>query len=230
MDASLTGLAERVPPATMLGYLNFSDGRPDPKFQRALDEAFAVLLRHEVADLWAVLGRWLVGQADALGESGSAAFRDVTQAKLVASLAFGPALKAYREHHRDLLAHQTDAGLFNSFFVARVCEAVLAQGGPWDEGSRVIAGAIQRLNDYVGHRPIALLETRPQTEFYPHERLRPVPLYIRGVGPAAGPYRDVVARTIRILEQTPDDIKDDAWFDLDLLDELAFDPRAYDHG
>ncbi|HJZ90125.1 MAG TPA: hypothetical protein VKE40_04585, partial [Gemmataceae bacterium] len=91
-------------------------------------------------------------------------------------------------------------------------------------------GAVQRLNDYVGHRPIALLETRPQTEFYAHERLRPVPLYIRGVGPAAGPYRDVVARTIQILQQTPDDIKDDAWFDLELLDELAFDPRAYDHG
>src|SRR5262249_54670926 len=66
--------------------------------------------------------------------------------------------------------------------------------------------------------------------FYAHERLRPGPLYIRGVGPAAGPYRDVVARTIQILQQTPDDIKDDAWFDLELLDELAFDPRAYDHG
>jgi hypothetical protein len=39
-----------------------------------------------------------------------------------------------------------------------------------------------------------------------------------------------VDRAIRILEETPEDIKDDAWFDLDLLDELAFDPRAYDHG
>ena len=71
---------------------------------------------------------------------------------------------------------------------------------------------------------------RPQTEFYPHERLRPVPLFLRAVGPAAGPYRDLVDRAIRILEETPEDIKDDAWFDLDLLDELAFDPRAYDHG
>src|SRR5262245_44949058 len=161
MDASFTGLVERVSPATLLGYLNFSDGRADPKFQRALDEAFAALLRHDVAEPWTVLGQWLVEQADTLGGSGSAAFRDVTQAKTVAAVSFGRVLTAYREHHRDLLAHQTDAGLFNSFFVARVCEAVLAQGGPWDEMSRIAAGAVQRLNDYVGHRPIAILETRP---------------------------------------------------------------------
>src|SRR5215210_4879529 len=230
MEASYPGLAERVLPAALLGYLNFSDGRPDPKFQRALNDAYGVLLDRRVERPWAVLGTWLEIQAGTLGESGTTAFRDVTQAKAVAGLAFGPVLTAYREHHRDLLAHQTDAALFNAFFLARCCEAVLAQGGPWDERDRVVAGALQRLNDYVGHRPIAVLETRPQTELYPHERLRPVPLFLRGVGPAAGPYRGLVDRAVRILEQTPEDIKDDAWFDLDLLDELAFDPRAYDHG
>lgn len=230
MDGSLPGLAERVPPPALLGYLNFSDGRPDPKFQRALDDAFAFLRAHSVDRPWAALGRWLVEQADALQAAGSPAFRDVTQARAVVELAFGPVLAAYREHHRDLLAHQTDRALFNAFFLARVCEAVLAQGGPWDEPDRIIHGAVQRLNDYVGHRPVAVLETRPQTELYPHERLRPVPIYLRGVGSAAGPYKEVVARAIRLLESTPADIKHDAFFDLDRMDELAFDPRAYDHG
>jgi hypothetical protein len=230
MDASLPGLAERVPPPALLGYLNYSDGRPDPKFQRALDEAFAVLLARQGERPWDVLGRWLRDQADALNAAGSPAFRDVTQAQAVADLAFGPVLKAYREHHRDLLAHQSDEALFNSFFLARTCEAVLGQGGPWDEHDRIVAGAVHRLNDYVGHRPVAVLETRPQTELYPHERLRPVPLFLRGVGSAAGPYKDVIAHAIRILETTSEDIKDDAWFDLALMDELAFDPRAYDHG
>jgi hypothetical protein len=230
MDVTQPGLAERVPPAALLGYLNYSDGRPDAKFQRALDDAFAALYQRGVDRPWAVLGHWLEAQAVALSESGAAAFRDVTQARTVAALAFGPVLDAYRAHHRDLLAHQTDSVLFTSFFVARACEAVLFQGGPWEERERIVQGAVARLNDYVGHRPIAVLETRPQTELYPFERLRPVPLYIRGVGPATGAYRQLVERAIRILEQTPEEIKDDAWFDLALLDELAFDPRAYDHG
>ena len=29
MDVTTSGLAERVSPAALLGYLNFSDGRPD---------------------------------------------------------------------------------------------------------------------------------------------------------------------------------------------------------
>jgi hypothetical protein len=230
MDPHTSDLARRVPPATLLGYLNYSDGRPDPKFQRALDDAFSALADRGLDRPWEVLGRWVSQQADSLRDSGSSAFRDVVQAKAVVSVAFGPVLTAYREHHRDLLAHQTDSSLFNSFVLARVCEAVLAQGGPWDESDRLVRGAVQRLNDYVGHRPIAVLETRPQTELYPHERLRPVPIYLRGVGPASGEYRDVVDRAIRILEHTAPEIKDDAWFDLALMDELAFDPRAYDHG
>jgi hypothetical protein len=230
MDASLPGLAERVPPAALLGYLNFSDGRPDPKFQRALNDAYEFLLTRSVERPWQALGRWLAEQADVLNAAGSPAFRDVAQAKAVANIAFGPALATYREHHRDLLSHQSDEVLFTSFFLARACEAVLAQGGPWSETDRIIHGGVQKLNDYVGHRPVAVLETRPQTELYPHERLRPVPIYLRGVGPAAGGYKEVIAQAIKILETTPEDIKDDAWFDLALMDELAFDPRAYDHG
>jgi hypothetical protein len=230
MDASLPGLAERVPPPALLGYLNFSDGRPDPKFQRAVDDAFGFLAAQQVERPREALGAWLVAQAEALQKSGSAAFRDVSQASAAATLAFQAVPAAYREHHRDMLAHQTDDSLFNSFFLARTCEAVLAQGGPWDERERIVAGAVHKLNDYVGHRPIAGLETRSQTELYPHERLRPVPVYLREVGPATGAYRNVVAQAIRILEQTPDEIKDAAWFDLALMDELAFDSRAYDHG
>src|SRR5438105_3324734 len=185
MNASFAGLAERVSPAALLGYLNFSDGRPDPKFERAVDEAFAAAAQAGRAEPWVALGRWLDEQAELLSGGGSSAFRDITQARAAIQLAFGPMLKAYREHHRDLLGHQTDAGLFNSLFLARVCEAILAQGGPWDESDRIISGALNKLNDYVGHRPIAVLETRPQTELYARERLRPIPLYIRGVGAAS---------------------------------------------
>lgn len=230
MDATTAGLAEIAPPKALLGYLNFSDGRPDAKFEKALDDAFALMQSRQVDRPWERVSAWLLEQAAELEGAGSSAFKDLSQARAVVDLALGRALIAYRKHHRDLLAHQPDVVLFNSFFVARTAEAVLATGGPWDEVDRVIEGTVHRLNDYVGHRPIAVLETRPQTELYPHERLRPVPLYIRGVGAATGPYREVVVRAIRILEETPESLAREAWFDLARMDELSFDPRAYDHG
>ncbi|MCE9529736.1 MAG: hypothetical protein K8T89_01135, partial [Planctomycetes bacterium] len=223
-------LAERVPPASLLGYLNFSDGRPDPKFQRALDTAFSYLAERGDAAPWVGLRTWLFRQCDLLQQSGNAAFRETTQVRAVLRITFGRALEAYRAHHADLLGHQTEAVLFTPFFLARVCEAVLAQGAPWNEDERIVAGAVRKLNDFVGYRPIALLETRPQTDFYPHEKFRPVPIYFRGVGPCHGPYQQLLEQTIETLERTDSGILRQSGFEPAQLEELAFDPRAYDHG
>src|SRR5207302_11385330 len=95
-------------------------------------------------------------------------------------------LPAYRRHHADLLGHLRDAELWQAFFPARVLEAVLRQRGPWAERERIVAGTLQTLNDFVGHRPIATLESRPDGEPYGHERVRPIPLYPRGPGAACG--------------------------------------------
>lgn len=230
MDASLAKLSERVSPAGLLGYLNFSDGRPDPRWQKQLNEAFRVLAEESIVRPWDALGNWLAAQLSALQQSGSAAFRDTRQAEAVLRLAFNRVLAAYRKHHADLLFHQSDAELFQPFFLARVAEAVLAQGGPWDEEDRMVAGTLARLNDYVGHRPVAILETRPRGEPYEHERVRPIPLYLAGTGVACGPYETLIARALTILLATDADLLADAGFDPALLDELAFDPRAYDHG
>jgi hypothetical protein len=221
-------LAQRVSPTSLLGYLNFSDGRADPRFQRALNDAFAFLSDQGDPAPWSTLRNWLIQRCDELEKAGNAAFRETTQVRAIVPLAFDRVLAAYREHHTDLLAHLSDATVFNSFFLARVCEAVLAQAAPWDETSRIVAGAIQKLNDFAGHRPIAVLETRPQTEYYPHEKVRPIPLYIQGVGPAYGPYRELVERAVEILSKTDNDILADASFNPDHLEELALDPRAYD--
>ena len=50
-----------------------------------------------------------------------------------------------------------------------------------------ISAVVNRLNDFIGYRPIAILESRPQGEPYEHERHRPVPLFLRGAGVAWGP-------------------------------------------
>jgi len=97
---------------------------------------------------------------------------------------------------------------------------VLSSGPPWDEAERIVDQSLRRLNDFTGYRPVAVLETEQELEPYEHERLRPIPLYIRGAGVAYGPYEELIAKALDLLAA--------AQFDLDKLDELALDPRAYD--
>jgi hypothetical protein len=182
MDGIFHELSRKTDPAKLLGYLNFADGRPDAKYQKGIADAFSFLLANGDTHPWRTLPEWLGDALAELKRSGSPAFRESTQVNgvLPAALLLLPA--AYRRHHADLLAHQSDANLFVPFFLARASEAVLRQGPPWDEPDRLVAGAIGQLNDYVGYRPIALLETRPNTEYYPHEKVRPIPLYLAGAG------------------------------------------------
>ncbi len=158
----------------------------------------------------------------------SDAFRQVEQAEAVLGLVFDAALPAYREFHRDLLFHQTEDSLFQPFFIGRVCEAVLQQGGPWNQAERIVPAVLRQLNDYIGHRPVAVLRTEQKIQPYEHEWVRPIPLWIRGAGAAVGPYRELVETALAILDTADPAILFDAMFALDQLDELAFDPRAYD--
>lgn len=229
MDGIFHELARKTDPAKLLGYLNFSDGRPDAKFQKGLALAAGFLHSTGVAAPWLALADWLQQTLSELARSGAAAFRDITQAQAVIEAALVRLPPAYRAHHADLLAHQPDADLFTPFFLVRACEAVLRVGSPWQDLDYIVRSAIHLLNDYVGYRPIALLETRPNTEFYPHEKVRPVPLYLKDAGVAMGKYADLVRPALELLAKTDPVLLDEASFTPDHLDELAFDPRAHDH-
>ncbi len=228
MDERIAALEQAVPVSGLLGYLNFSDGRPDSRWQRQLDDAVAFLADRGEAVPAVALLECLPVLLTRLHDGGAAAFRDVRQAEGAIALA-ARVLPAYRRHHADLLAHLGDEELFNSFFLARVFEGVLRQGTS-ETGDAAVTAVVSRLNDFVGHRPVAVLETRPRGEPYDHERTRPVPLWIQGAGAASGRYRAIVNRTVDILETTDPDILAEAQFDPKLLDELAIDVRAYDHG
>lgn len=208
-----------------LGYLNFSSGAGDSRFQTNLDR----------------LHRWLTpidGQPRVRGllrerlselTASSPAFQNSEQASFALDLVFDHVLPAYRRHHADLLFHLPEEDFFQPFFVARVVEAVLLQGAPWSEIDRITSGAVKHLNDFLGHRPVAVLETGQQMQPYPHERFRPVPLFIKGAGAAKGRYRELIAGALEILAEMPGDILSSAYFDTSLMDELALDVRAYDH-
>lgn len=230
MDGLLITAEAHPDPAKLLGYLNFSDGRPDPRFQRALAELGAILLADESeTPLPERLAAYLLQELERLHAAGAAAFRDIRQAQAVVRIAFQELPREYRRHHADLLAHQTDADLFPPLFLVRSCEAVLRQGGPWDDGQRLLGGALRQLNDYVGYRPIAILHKRKDRDYYPHEKLRPVPLYLRGVGVGPSRYAAVVAHALEFLRLTDPVILEEAAFQWGQLEELAFDPRAHDH-
>ncbi len=211
----------------VLGYLNFSSGSPDPRFLTGMDQLFRSAAASRTAmPAWRQVLDALLGQLTRLATE-SAAFRDVDQARGVLLLVRDTVLPGYLRFHRDLLFHQTETTLFNAFFVGRVCEAVLMQGSPWDEPQRIETGSIRMLNDFIGHRPVAVLESQ-KIEPYSNEWVRPVPLYVRDAGTAEGKYKEVVDIALQLLAETSEQILYDACFDLDQLDELAFDPRAYD--
>jgi hypothetical protein len=213
----------------ILGYLNFSSGKSDVRFLGGLNELFA----HVEATLPAggepfrALHGALLRELQALHES-SPAFRDIEQAGAVLTIVFERVLPAYRGHHRDLLFHQADRDVFRPLFLGRVFEIVLTEGPPWEDADRIVANTLIRLNDFLGHRPVAMLENGRRAEPYAHERTRPVPLYIAGAGVDRGKYHGLISAALATLAEADPDILRLAHFDAALLDELAFDPRAYD--
>jgi hypothetical protein len=215
--------------AQVLGYLNFSAGKQDAKTLGAMNRIYARALPgspFEGMPAFLQIQRWLQETLAKLIET-NPAFREAEQAKSVVEIVWLKLLPSYMDFHRDLLFHQEPEGIFTGFFLGRVFEAVLRQGSPWDETDRITSGAIRHLNDYVGYRPVAVLEGR-RLEPYPNEMVRPVPLFVAGVGVTAGPYEIVVTECLEILKRADSDILRRAFFEFEKMDELAIDPRAYD--
>jgi hypothetical protein len=220
-SAEIEQALERV-----LGHLNFASGTPNPKTFAAINTLFAHALQLNGEQPWQQVGQWLGSHLESL-RTHSPVFTDAAQVQSVLPLIFQKALPGFMEHHADLLFHQSSTVLFNSLFVGRMIDAILLQGGPWIESDRILKAAFKKLNDYLGHRPIAILETR-KVEPYAQEWVRPIPLFIEGAGVAAGRYQHVVELALNLLRNTHDQILHDAYFDPNKLSELAFDPRAYD--
>eukprot|EP01047_Picozoa_sp_COSAG01_P001322 COSAG01_NODE_29_length_36232_cov_689.729250_18_plen_1401_part_00 len=227
----------------VLGYLNFSSGNHDDRFFSNLNDLFLVL---NSANSNAILSsvpenesarskqpslvrqvRNALAERLAKNKDSNPVFRDATQANQVIELTFDKILPAYRKHHRDLLFHQSDELLFNSFFVGRVVEAVLTRDLSLEKTDEIIESSISALNNFLGHRPVATLESQ-QIEPYQHEWIRPVPIYIQNAGVAFGRYEQITKQALEILRETSPHILRAAHFDPAKLTELAIDPRAFD--
>lgn len=217
--------AEEAALRETLGYLNYSAGKPDPKFQSSLNILRSSSILTEPLKQLPHLLRGMLGYF----AQGDPAFADATQAHAIIDLVFEHLIPRYREFHRDLLFHLKESDWENPFLIGCFFEAALAQGAPWSETERIVAGAIHQLNDFIGHRPVAVLESGRQMQPYEHEKFRPLPLYLDGVGIANGPYHDLLSQALEHLRNTPEDILIDSHFQLSQLKELSLDQRAYDH-
>jgi hypothetical protein len=227
----------RDPASVVVGYLNFSSGSFDPSVWRAVNELYAAveppaadgLIEERSVAAWLVVDM-LEKRLQEL-EATQPAFREARQARRMLDLV-RELFKAYRSFHADLLEHQSAGGIERPFFVMAAAQSLLAElaagDATADDDERLVAAALERLNDYVGWRPVAVLENGRLSQPYPHERVRPVPLYRAGAGAAHGRYRDLVAGAIEILAAAPPDLLHQADFELEAMEELAFDPRAFD--
>lgn len=212
----------------ILGYLNFSSGAFDPNFFAGLDRLFGRLAESTGNDATRAehLDRTLSAALGALAQQ-NGSFRDCRQAERILDIVFHKLLPAYREFHRDLLSHQSDNGLFNSYFLGRAAQIALSHFDVDADEQSIVEKSIRQLNNYIGYRPVAALESQ-DIEPYEHEWMAPVPIYLREIGPAWGPYRILLRHTLRFLEETEPGILRLAQFAPERLDELAIDPRAFD--
>lgn len=218
---------------SLLGYLTFSSGAAAPAILKAWNRVHDEAAGGDVLSgppPFLIIRHWLEETAEKLHSAESSAFGDVSRARTVIRLVWSKLLPAYLDFHRDLLFHLEPELLFNGFFLARCVEAVLAHVGEAatiaDE-NELIDRIISELNDYVGYRPVAVLENR-SCQPYAHEFVRPIPMMIHGVGITAGPYRELIRRALKAITEAPDDILRAAAMDPDQIRELCLDPRAYD--
>jgi hypothetical protein len=225
---------DKDPAAILLGYLNFSSGAFDPAAWRAMNELFAEVEPAGPAGIQehpsaaSAVAALLERRLDELELEGGA-FRDATRARAVLGHLFGHLLPGYRRYHADLLEHQLPGAIERPYFVMAAAQALLAEEGLGEDDASVVEPrALARLNDYVGWRPVAVLENGRLSEPYPHERVRPIPVALAAAGPAHGRYRDLVGTALEILGRAPEPLVRQADFQPDLLEELAIDPRAFD--
>ena len=241
MDVGNVTPPERSPSHDIVGYLNFSEGPDDPRFFRAVNEAYRRFEESDVGrrlppsdpaaatqlPIWKRFAAWLAAEMERL-QRDEPAFRSLEQAQAAFTGTFEKVLPGYREYHRDLLFHHHDDELFRPFFLARVLQTVLRMQIEGADEADLVPHALAKLNDFLGHRPTAVLQNDRKLEPYEHEWVAPIPVYLTGAGFAEDRYRPLVEQALSILRDVDLDVQTLAYFDPALLQELAVDPRAYD--
>ena len=101
----------------VLGYLNFSSGAADNKLLENLNNLYDLFHPQDSScPTWKSVCHALGNRLDEL-EQAASAFRDAEQARTALSLVENDVIPGYFQFHRDLLRHQDEQGIANSFFL-----------------------------------------------------------------------------------------------------------------
>ena len=178
----------------LIGYLNFSSGKRDPKLFINVDRLWQELSEDDNrAD--GLRGRLDAAMNELAGTS--AAFNDLEQARRIVAAAFDQVLPAYVQAQSDLLAHLPRGVLHEPYLLARLLEATL-QASDAGEGA-LAATALDLMNDFLGYRPVAVLENGRKSLPYGSESHAPLPVYLGGAGTASGRYHDLIVASLELL-------------------------------
>ncbi|MEY3459856.1 MAG: hypothetical protein RL215_3013, partial [Planctomycetota bacterium] len=212
----------------LLGYLNFSQGAPSPRFRYCLNQ---LLQNTQEIPNPTLLKNFLLNALTSLRNAKEPAFVQSEQAADIIAITLDHVLPAYRKHHADLLAHVPDHEFFSPFLLAKIFEAALAIRAELGSFSQpaALSRTLQLLNVFVGYRPVPVLENGRRSEVYSHERFCPLPLYISDVGVANGPWQPLINATVRFLADLPQELITGSHFAFERLHELCLDLRAHDH-
>ena len=192
MELQLHDIIQQMDLPKVVGYLNFSNGRPDLRFQRSWNEAQHAIDALNQNAPWQLLCNTIQQEMKSLAEQGGSAFQDLSQARTVLSYLQLHLIPRYRAFHEDTLGHLKDRELFQPLMIVRMLECLLQQTSHFDDIEKTVTLTIAKLNDFLGYRPIATLENKQLGEAYPHERFRPIPLYVKDMGVGYGPYHELV--------------------------------------
>lgn len=212
----------------LFGYLNFSDGAPNARSRACWNQIF-----REIPKPWTLegLAQHLLEQLDSVQSEDSGALAESSKARTALQFAFRKVFPHYLTHHADLLFHLNQEVLCQPFFIALMMEATLAALADPQLKSEAeqTQAAVAAISNYVGYRPVAVLENDRKAEVYSHERYCPLPLYLEGAGVAEGRFQTLITATLGFLKDLPEELKAPAHFDLNRLEELSLDIRSHDH-
>lgn len=241
-------LHEEVGSQALLGWMQLSGGKPSDKFRASMSRAWSILKSEGISPVWRSLLGWLDGEWNAAAltrESGTGIYAGppIAGAAIVASGIF---IEATLANKRELLGNPDPDLVAGPLWIPSLLEYFVSNLSPEEiPESTALSGkintpeldwlvpivrrAMAHFHDFVGYRPVPVLESGRKVRVHNGERHRPGILWWPGVGVAPIPEAPMVARTIHWVKHAPSDILEDAGFSMSALTELAIDLREYDH-
>ncbi len=228
--------------------MQLSGGKPSDKFRLSMAKAWSILKAEGSDPVWPRLLWWLDNEWKSLpktvtGTTGIFAGPPVASA---ATLGAGIFIEATLKNKGILLGHPDQDAVAGPFWIPHLLEYFVALIPP-DEIPKAsvdssemklidlpwlmpfIIRALRDFHDFVGYRPVPVLEITQKVKVRNGERHRPGILWWPRVGVAPIPEAALVKRAIYWLEHAPADILEESGFSLEALTELSLDLREYDH-